>query len=74
MSLQLLPTARSHLKSIFPDLSEAELLAAVPLDGDVLAMDTLKARSDLLTQCAMRVLPGLQPRLCFLEPPVPPPT
>lgn len=63
---QLLPTARSHLKRIFPDLSEAELLAAVPLDGAVFAMDTLKARGIELTVTG-GLARGAEPRLDLRE-------
>ena len=69
---QLLPTARAHLRRIFPDVSEEMLLAAVPLQGASDTIQALEARGIALA-AGGGIARGSEPRLDITKPfqPVP---
>ena len=59
---QLLPTARDHLRRIFLQVSEVQLLSAVPLRGALVAVEVLGRRGIELSASG-GLATGSEPRL-----------
>jgi len=59
---QCLPTARAHLRRILPEVDEADILSAIPLQGAADKLDGLKAVGIELTVFGT-VAVGAEPRL-----------
>ena len=63
---QCLPTARAHLRRILPETAEADILAAIPLQGAQEQLELLKARGIEVTIYGT-IAGGAEPRLNLCE-------
>eukprot|EP00973_Karenia_brevis_P086635 12013817-Karenia_brevis.AAC.1 len=64
--LQCLPTARKHLRKIFPYATEEQILHAVPLDGAEAELESLRAEGIELAVSGT-VACGNEPRINLCE-------
>ena len=65
---QCLPTARAHLRNIFPDASEDDILSAVPLQGALEALRELKEEHGIEIAADGTLATGREPRLNLEKP------